>query len=253
MTAAKATAPDTCGSTGGAPARRGPRLIGVGVGPGDPELLTLRAVRAIREAELVFAPTRRAGGRSMALEIAGPHVDANRQRVVIVPFPESRSGETWKPAARQIAAALGPAGHGVFLTEGDPMLFGSFGRLLSPLRALQPALAVEIVPGVSSVTAAAAAAGIELTDYDDRLAVVPATATPADVEDALRQYECVVFLKVGGVLGGLLDLLDRHGLLDRAVYVRRCGWPDQEIVREPRRLRAAPPRDYFALLIVRRR
>jgi precorrin-2/cobalt-factor-2 C20-methyltransferase len=230
-----------------------PRLVGVGVGPGDPELLTVKAVRAIREADVIFAPTRRAGGRSMALEIVASHVDPERQRVKVVPFPESRAGETWDGAARHILAALGDDRRGVFLTEGDPMLFGSFGRLMTALRTLQPGLLIEIVPGVSSVTAAAAAAGVELTDYDDRLAIVPATTTLTEVDDALRQFNCVVILKVGVVLGDLLRLLDRHGLMDQAVYVRRCGWPEQEIIHEPRRLLADPPRDYFALLIVRRR
>jgi precorrin-2/cobalt-factor-2 C20-methyltransferase len=237
-----------------APARaRQPRLIGVGVGPGDPELLTLRAVRVIQEADLIFAPTRRAGGRSMALEIAAAHLDSSRQRVEIVPFPESRDGESWDTEARNILAALGDAGQGAFLTEGDPMLFGSFGRLMTALRKLRPGLLIEIVPGVSSVTAAAAAAGVELTDYNDRLAIVPATTTLTEVDDALRQFDCVVILKIGSVLGDLLRLLEQHKLLDQAVYVQRCGWPDQRIVHDLRQLLADPPRDYFALLIVRRR
>jgi precorrin-2/cobalt-factor-2 C20-methyltransferase len=233
--------------------KRVPRLVGVGVGPGDPELLTMKAVRVIRKADVIFAPTRRAGGRSMALEVVTAHIDGSRQRVEIVPFPESRDGERWDGPARQIVATLGDDGYGVFLTEGDPMLFGSFGRLMAALNDICPALPIEIVPGVSSVTAAAAAAGLELTDYNDRLAIVPATTTLSDVDDAIRQFDCVVILKVGAVLGDLLRLLDRHGRLDQAVYVRRCGWPDQEIVHEPRRLLADPPRDYFALLIVRRR
>jgi precorrin-2/cobalt-factor-2 C20-methyltransferase len=228
-------------------------LVGVGVGPGDPELLTLKAVRVIHEADVIFAPTRRAGGRSMALEVVAAHIDGSRQRVEIVSFPESRAGERWDGAAHQILATLGDDRCGVFLTEGDPMLFGSFGRLMAALSDVCPALPIEIIPGVSSVTAAAAAAGLELTDYDDRLAIVPATATLSDVDEAVRRFDSVVILKVGAVLGDLLRLLDRHGLLDRAVYVRRCGWPDQEIVHEPRRLLADPPRDYFALLIVRRR
>jgi len=230
-----------------------PRLLGVGVGPGDPELLTLRAVRAVREADVIFAPTRRRGGRSMALEVIAPHVDAARQRVEIVPFPESRSGETWEPTARLILSVLGDRGQGVFLTEGDPMLFGSFGRLMTALRTLDATLFVEVVPGVTSVTAAAAAAGIELTDYDDRLAIVPATAGLDAVADAVARFDCVVILKIGNVLSDLLSLLDGQGLLAGTVYVRRCGWPDQEIVRAPHRLLADPPRDYFALLIVRRR
>jgi precorrin-2/cobalt-factor-2 C20-methyltransferase len=227
------------------------RLVGVGVGPGDPELLTLKAVRAIREAEVILAPTRRPGGRSMALEIVREHVDEQRQRVVVLPFPEGPHPQPWDDVARQIVAELGASGRGVFLTEGDPLLFGSFGDVVAALRTVQPELAVEIIPGVSSVTAAAAAAGVPLTDSRERLALVPAIGNLAQVESALRDFECVVILKIGRVLGELLGMLDRFGRLDDAVYVRRCGWPEQQVVHNVRSLMGSPPTDYFALLIVR--
>jgi precorrin-2/cobalt-factor-2 C20-methyltransferase len=229
------------------------RLVGVGVGPGDPELLTIKAARLIREASIVFAPVRRPGDRSLALEIVAEHVDARRQQLICVPFPERRDGETWEPAARRMVEALGSTRNGVFLTEGDPLLFGSFGHVAAAIRRLCPDLEIEIVPGVSSVTAAAAAAGIALADYEDRLAVVPATADLGDVERTLLEFECVVILKVGRRLGALLEKIERLGLSAGAVYVRRCGWRDQEIVRDVRSLVPDPPRDYFALLIVRRR
>jgi len=229
------------------------RLIGVGVGPGDPELLTLKAARLIRTADVVFAPVRRAGDSSLALEIVAEHLDRERQQVVVVPFPESREGDSWERAARHVAEALGDLSTAVFLTEGDPTLFGSFGHVAAAIRALRPDLEIETVPGVSSITAAAAAAGLALTDYEDRLAVVPATAPLADVERALVDFECVVILKVGRALGDLLALLDRLSLSEHAVYVRRCGWPDQQVVTDVRTLASSPPRDYFALLIVRRR
>ena len=229
------------------------RLVGVGVGPGDPELLTLKAVRLIRAVDVVFAPARRSGDRSLALEIVAEHVDQSRQHVVDVPFPESLDGESWEAVARRVVEVLGADRSGVFLTEGDPLLFGSFGHVAAAIRELSPDLKIEVVPGVSSVTAAAAAAGVALADYQDRLAIVPATAPLSDIEGALVDFDCVVILKVGRVLGGLLALLDRLDLSNCAVYVRRCGWPDQQIVRDVRSLAPSPPRDYFALLIVRRR
>lgn len=228
----------------------GPQLIGVGVGPGDPELMTLKAVRAIQAADVIFAPVRRAGERSMALEIARAHIDADRQQIVSVPFPRDDHGETWTTTARMMTDILGQDRRGVFLTEGDPLLFGSFGDVLDGLRRQGRPLTTATVPGISSVTAAAAAAGLALTDHEERLAVVPATAPMDEIEQALLAFDCVVLLKVGRVLGDLLGLLERLGRLDTSVYVRRCGWPDQEIVHDVRRLLARPPRDYFALLIV---
>ena len=229
-----------------------PRLIGVGVGPGDPELLTLKAVRAIRAADVIFAPVRRAGERSMSLEIVQEHIDADRQEIVSVPFPREADDESWATVAVTMTEVLGADRRGVFLTEGDPMLFGSFGDVLDGLRANGSPLTTATIPGVSSATAAAAAAGLVLTDHEERLAVVPATANFEQIERALLDFDCVVLLKVGRVLDQLLMLLERLDRLGHAVYVRRCGWPDQVIVHDTARLIENPPRDYFALLIVHR-
>ncbi|MGE3268742.1 MAG: precorrin-2 C(20)-methyltransferase [Chloroflexota bacterium] len=227
------------------------RLVGVGVGPGDPELLTLKAARIIATADVVFAPVRRAGERSMALEIVHSHLDEKRQRIIVVPFPRGRLGETWTTAARVIDENLSPGQQGVFLTEGDPLLFGSFADVMRALWEVGADVVLETVPGVSSVTAAAAAAGIPLTDHQQRLAVIPATAGLDAIERALRDHECVVLLKVGRGLADILRLLDRLRRLSDAVYVRRCGWPDQQIVHDVRTLLDCPPSDYFAVLIVR--
>ena len=229
------------------------RLVGVGVGPGDPELLTLKAVRAIQAADLVFAPARRRGERSLAIEIVGDHLDTNRQDVVTIPFPDERRGETWATIATTIVERLGASGHGVFLTEGDPLLFGSFGNLVKALSKLDPSMSVETIPGVSSATAAAAAAGVPLVDGNQRLAIVPANAPSAEIEQTLLGFDCTVLLKVGPVLGSLLEVLRRLGFQDHAVYVRRCGQPGQQVVTDLSLLNAEPPTDYFALLIVHRR
>jgi precorrin-2/cobalt-factor-2 C20-methyltransferase len=228
-----------------------PRLVGVGVGPGAPDLLTLRAVRAIQAADVVFAPVRRAGERSLSLEIVAAHLDRSRQEIVSVPFPSTRGRDRWREVAASLADHLEPDRCGVFLTEGDPLLFGTFGHVVAALRLLRPDLCVETVPGISSVTAAAGAAGVPLVDGDERLAIVPASA--ADLAQILSRFECTVLLKVGPVIRETLALLDRLGLLDGAVYVRRCGQPGQTIVPDVRTLLAAPPDDYFALLIVHRR
>jgi precorrin-2/cobalt-factor-2 C20-methyltransferase len=239
------------GPSGGVRISR-PTLVGVGVGPGDPELLTLKAVRAIQAADVIFAPVRRAGERSMALEIAAAHIDTARHEVVTVPFPRPEVGESWATSAQRMVKVLHRDRHGAFLTEGDPLLFGSFGDLVRGLREIGADVVIHAVPGISSVTASAAAALLPLTDHEDKLAIIPATAGLAAVEDALGQFECVVLLKVGRLLGEILALLDRLARLEQAVYVRRCGWANQEIVADVRRLVEAPPLDYFALLIVRR-
>lgn len=231
----------------------GPCLTGVGLGPGDLELITLRGVRAIRAADVVFVPVRRAGEVSYALTIAGDLVDESRQRVVTLPFPDASGDAGYRAIGEQIATALTPDRRGAFLVEGDPMLYSSFGHVARAVAVVAPWVRIEAVPGVSSFTAAAAAAGLSLADYAERIAILPATYHAAELEATLREFDCVVLLKVASVLRETLALIERLGLTDGTTYVRRVGRPDQTVVRDVRALAADPPRDYFSLLIVRRR
>ncbi len=230
----------------------GPRLTGVGLGPGDPELITLRGVRAIRNADVIFVPVRRAGEVSYALTIAGDLIDRSRQRVVTLPFPDAPGDAGYRAIGEQVAAELTPEQRGVFLVEGDPTLYSSFGHVARAVAAVAPHIGLAAVPGVSSIGASAAAAGLSLADYAERIAILPATYHGADLEATLRDFDCVVLLKVASVLPQTLALIDRLGLTDGTTYVRRVGRPDQVVVRDVRALAADPPRDYFSLLIVRR-
>ncbi len=231
----------------------GPWLTGLGLGPGAPELLTLRGVQAIRDANIVFVPVRRLGEASYALTIAADLVDESRQRMVTLPFPDSQGDEGWRAVGERVAAELAPDRSGVFLVEGDPTLYSSFGHVARAVATVAPHVQIEIVPGVSSITASAAAAGLSLADYAERIAILPAAYRVAELEVTLREFDCVVLLKVAPVLREVLALIERLELTDRTTYVRRVGRPDQEVVRDVRALAAEPPRDYFSLLIVRRR
>ena len=239
--------------SGRAPAASRPCLTGVGLGPGDPELLTLRGARAIREADIVFVPVRRAGEVSYALTIAGDLIDESRQQVVTLPFPDAPGDAGYRAIGERVAAQLAPDRRGAFLVEGDPTLYSSFGHVARAVAAVAPEVRLETVPGVSSITASAAAAGLSLADYAERVAILPATYHATELESAFREFDCVVLLKVAPVLRETLALIDRLGLTDGTTYVRRVGRPDQQVIRDVRALATDPPRDYFSLLIVRRR
>ncbi len=234
---------------GGEPSTSAGTLTGIGLGPGDPELITVKGLKVLKSAEVVFVPVRRDGDQSYALTIAADMIDSARQQVVTLTFPDATGG-SWHPQCSTIVAALAGGLRGVFLTEGDPSLFSTFGHVAATLGEIEPALHVDVIPGVSSVTAAAAAAGVRLADYGERVAIVPAMYRREQLEEALRTFETVVLIKVSGVLRETIALLDRVGRLDNAVYVRRCGRPDQEVVRNVRALAADPRRDYFSLIIV---
>jgi precorrin-2/cobalt-factor-2 C20-methyltransferase len=229
------------------------KLTAVGLGPGDPELVTVKAARLLREAQTLLVPVRRAGERSLALRIAASYLDGREPRVVEQPFPadETAIDRQWEANADAAAAVLSAGRDALFVSEGDPLLYGSFGHLVERLRARQPALDVEIVPGVSSVTAAAAMLGRPFVERNERLAVLPLSAGLAAASRALEENDTVVFLKVGRQQAALTRLLDEHELLPNAALVERCGWPEQRVVTN---LRAAAPEraDYFSLVVVRR-
>jgi precorrin-2/cobalt-factor-2 C20-methyltransferase len=228
-------------------------LYGIGVGPGDPELLTIKGVRLIREAGVVFVPASHSGQRSLARQIAAPYI-APDQRVVELEYPtDGRSqvqlNHSWKANAAKISCELHSTSTGVFLTEGDPMLYSTFIHTMNALQAGFPEVRIAIVPGVSSITAAAAAAHVPLAVGEQRLAILPADAPEPIVRSTLAGANTVVFLKLSAGGGRVIDLLDDLGLLEHAVWVRRCGQSNQEIERNVRSLRGQQL-DYFSLLIV---
>ncbi|HLH71937.1 MAG TPA: precorrin-2 C(20)-methyltransferase [Chloroflexota bacterium] len=229
-------------------------LYGIGVGPGDPELLTLKAYRLLRELSLVYVPVARPGAPSYARTIVEAYLDPSRQQIVELVFAmredHERMAEQWRINARRIADEL-VAGRDVgFLTEGDPLLYSTFVHVVTVLTDICPDVAVIVVPGVSSVQAAAAAVRVPLADRDERLAILPATYECTGLQTALATFDTVVLLKVASVIDRVLDLLEEVGLIDHAVYVSRVGWPEERLVHDVRSLRGQKL-DYFSLLIIR--
>jgi precorrin-2/cobalt-factor-2 C20-methyltransferase len=236
-----------------APIGSGGVLYGIGVGPGDPELITVKGLRLLREAEVVFLPTRAPGAPSYAGEIVAAYLDPSRQEIVSLVYPARRGQPPdrarWDANADLIATRLRGGRRGAFVTEGDPLLYSTFVHALLPLRTRHPEVAIEVVPGVWSGSAAAAALAEPLVDGDERLAVLPAAYACADLAAVLRAYDTVVLLKPGSDLAAVRAAIAAAGAT--AVWVRRVGRPEQEIVRDLAALPARSP-DYFALLIVRR-
>lgn len=226
-------------------------LYGIGVGPGDPELLTLRAARLLRELPVIAAPVARPEGGSYALEIAAPFLHS-AQRVLKLHFPMGGSllqrTAAYRSAASTLADVLRGGESAAFLTEGDPLLYSTFGHLLQHL---PPEMPVRVVPGVSAVTAAAAHWPIPLVQGEQCLAILPATfAQPDELATVLTRFDTVVLLKVAPVLDRLLDLLDQLDLAAAACLVERASHPEARVVRDVHSLRGQAVH-YLSLMIIR--
>jgi precorrin-2/cobalt-factor-2 C20-methyltransferase len=240
-----------------------PKLTAVGLGPGDPELITYKGLRAIETADLIFVPRSQDGEQSLALRLAQPWLRPEHQPVIELALPMTRNPKelipAWQAAADHIAQSLaglekdGP--QGVYLLLGDPLLYGTFTYIWAELAAGHPHIQIEIVPGVTSFAAAAARAQFPLSHTSDRVAILPASyETDAEqLRRLLADYETVILLKVGPVLPRVLTALAEMDLLDSTLYAERVGMPEEIIASgsEVRRLRHQR-RPYLSLLIVRR-
>jgi len=242
-----------------------PKLTAVGLGPGDPELITLKGLRAIEAADLIFVPRSQEGEQSLALRIAQPWLQRDQQ-VIELPLPMTRNeGElipAWQAAADQIAQGFtalekseAEQRRGVYLLLGDPLLYGTFTYIWGELAVRHPAIQIEIVPGVTSFAAAAARARFPLSATSDRVAILPASyeTDVTQLRRLLADYETVILLKVGPVLPQILTALEEMGLLDSTLYAERVGMPEERMAlgQEVRALHNQRP-PYLSLLMVRR-
>jgi precorrin-2/cobalt-factor-2 C20-methyltransferase len=205
------------------------RLIGIGVGPGDPELLTLKAHRLLSAAAVVAYPAPD-DGPSFARSVVAQYLRAGQIEIpIVVPMRAERhpARAVYDDAAAKIAAHLSAGLDVVVLCEGDPFFYGSFMYLHERL-ALR--FAAEIVPGVSSLTAAAAMAGRPLAARNDALTVIPAPLPDERIEALLQQADSAVFIKLGRHLPRVVRLLEGAGLADHAIYAERVSLASQRIL-----------------------
>ncbi len=230
-------------------------LYGVGVGPGDPELITVKAQRILKGVPVLCVPKSREDGESYVLGFVTHLIDPERQQLIELVFPMTRDRSVleqhWKAALERVLVPLRNGLDVAFVTEGDPSIYSTFMHLHGLIEESHSEIPVKVIPGVSSINGSAAAAGIPLVDGAERLAVLPAVYEGDDLEAVLRQFDTVVLMKVNRAFDRVLEALERLGLTEHAFYIKRCGTPEQEIVRDVRGLRGTQL-DYLSLMIVRK-
>ncbi len=230
------------------------KLYGIGVGPGSPDLLTLKAADLLQRVPVIFVPVKAHGESSSAMKIISPFLDLlDGQEIRKLVFPMTRSSndlrEGWKQAAEDVLAVLSEGKDAAFITLGDSVLYSTYSYLLDALLKMEPDLAVETIPGITSFSAAAALFDRALACGRESLAVVPATRGMEFLKGVLGSFENVVLLKVASVLDDVLVLLKELGRLDDAVFISRCGMPGQ-VMLDNLALSEEIPRDYFSLILV---
>lgn len=233
----------------------------VGVGPGDPGLMTLKAARILEKCNVWFAPSAFANGDSMALKIASGEVGTEGKTILTHHFPmklvhrgkvpDAEVTAAWREAAAIIIGHLKDGNDVVFPTLGDPAIYSTGYYVCETLQESGVDIKVDIIPGVSAIGASSAAAGQPLCLGDERLVVIPATFENGAMRDVLAQSDTVVFMKVHKVIPKIVKLLDELELLDKAVLVERSSLGDQKIWTN---IRDAVDKDihYFSTIFVRK-
>ncbi len=224
-------------------------LRGIGVGPGDPDLLTLKALKALKAAPVLAYPAP-PEGPSLARAIAAPHLPGGQEEIAIrMPLDAARfpAADVYDEAADAIGRCLHAGRDVAALCEGDPFLYGSFLYLFERLAARYP---VEVIPGVSSPAACAAVLGLPLAARNDILSVIPAPLGAERIAAHLAACDSAAILKVGRHLGTVRRVLAEMKLLDRARYIERATMAAQRIVPLEEAPLDAP---YFSMILVHKR
>ncbi len=230
-------------------------VYGIGVGPGDPELITVKAHRLIQESPVIAYPKKRMGGKSYALEIVEQYINPSEKAMLGLVFPMTRDKDVlyrqWNEIVDTVWEELSQGRNVAFVTEGDPMLYSTFIHMSRLLKQRYPHSEVVSVPGVSSINAAASRMDVPLADGDETVAIVPATKDLSKMRTVLEMHDCVIFIKVSKVLDSMIDLLSNLELIDKAVVATRVTASEEMIWNNVQELRGADL-NYLTLMVVRK-
>lgn len=228
-------------------------LYGIGVGPGDPELLTLKAVRALGEVDVIFAAASTKNDYSTAYDIARPHLKEN-VRVIQLGFPMTKDKDeletAWKHNAEVVSEVLDQGQNAAFLTLGDPLTYSTYGYLQRTLLAHAPDTRLQAIPGITSFHAAASKIGLVLTESKESLLITSGVADPDKLEAQLDVADNAVILKAYKNFEEIRETLTRLRLDDKTVLVSRLGMDGESILMDIKDAPATP--HYFSLALVKK-
>jgi precorrin-2/cobalt-factor-2 C20-methyltransferase len=229
-------------------------LYGIGVGPGDPELITLKALKVLQRVPHIFAACSTKNSYSLALSIVRCHL--NGAGIEHLPFPMSKDArvlaEAWEQNARRVLEVLATGHDAAFVTLGDPLTYSTFGYLLKTLKRLNPEVAIVTIPGITSYSAAAALTHIPLTEGEESFYLVSGALGAAQLKEVIDKTDNIVILKTYRHFDEIFQVLEDMDLLDRTTCISRCGLEGEAIVENLRDLKGREL-PYLSMVIIKKK
>jgi len=238
-----------------------PVLIGIGVGPGDPDLLTVKAVKAIQKADIIMCPASKEDRPSIALSVVSPIIDKSKnQDIVKLIFPMTKDKdileETWKRNAKIMAQTVLSGKNVVYLTVGDPFLYSTWIYMHKDLRENYPDMQIEVIPGIVSMFTFASKVGVSIAEGAEKVAIIPSCYDLSSVKEIAKNSESMIFLKDGRYFDQVIDVLKEAGFPDNSIFaIGQDLGTENEIIRK---LTLGEVNDdtlttkYFSILVVKR-
>ncbi len=236
------------------------KLFCVGCGPGDPELLTIKALNLIKEADVIFVPTSKSDKPSIALSIVSQFINKTTKIVNLVfPMVKDKNSlkEYWKKNTLEISEMVRTGKKTLYLTVGDPSLYSTWIYIHRELKNNHKDIEVEIIPGITSIFAFAAESKISLVEGDEHLSVVPACYDLNKVKNTVKSSDTIVFLKDGRYFDNVIDMLSETGFSDESQIAIAQDVSTKENILEIKQLKdikgkKQPSQTYFSIMVVKR-
>lgn len=238
-----------------------PELTAIGCGPGDPELLTIKAVNAIQNADTIMCPASKEDRPSIALSIISSLIDKSKnQEIVRLIFPMTKDKdvleETWKNNAKIMADKVLSGKNVVYLTIGDPYLYSTWIYMHKEIRTNHPDMKINVIPGIVSMFTFASKAGISIAEGSEKVSIIPSCYDLSSVKEIAKNSETMVFLKDGRYFDQVIQVLKDAGFPDNSIFaIGQDLGTEHEIVRK---LTLGEVNDdtlttkYFSILVVKR-
>jgi len=238
-----------------------PGLIGIGVGPGDPDLLTVKAVKAIQNADIIMCPASKEDRPSIALSVVSSLIDKSKnQEIVKLIFPMTKDKDvleaTWKKNAKIMAEKVLLGKNVVYLTVGDPYLYSTWIYMHKDLEENYPDMEISVIPGIVSIFTFASKVGISIAEGSEKVAIIPSCYDLSSVKEIAKHSETMVFLKDGRYFDQVITVLKEAGFPDDSIFaIGQDLGTENEIIRK---LTLGEVNDgtlttkYFSILVVKR-